>query len=200
MEGGEPCCVGLANHVSRFVKASSEDRYALLLDWGADGGILSPGELHRLRAEAGRHPDAARRAAERGVAVARLIRRVLTARATGDALDPADLNHLNRELAVVFGGLGLRASENGYSLAWCEADANLEKVLWPAIRSAAELLTSPDPERLKICDAPDCRWLFLDRSRNGRRRWCDMKVCGNREKVRRHRRAARPRSPSRTAG
>lgn len=200
MEGREPCCIGLANHVSHFEKVTYEASYARLLDWAAAAGALSPTQLRRLRAEADRRPGAARQAAERGLAVARLIRRALTDRATGEAIDPADLNRLNRELAVVLGGLGLRASGDGYSLGWSEADANLEKVLWPAIRSASELLTSPDLGRLKICNAHDCRWLFLDRSRNGRRRWCDMRVCGNREKVRRHRRAARPRSSSPTAG
>ncbi|MFG1796447.1 CGNR zinc finger domain-containing protein [Nocardia sp. NPDC049149] len=40
-------------------------------------------------------------------------------------------------------------------------------------------------ERLRSC--PRCDWLFLDTSRGGKRRWCSMRVCGNREKVSRHR-------------
>ncbi|WP_439616984.1 CGNR zinc finger domain-containing protein [Shinella sp.] len=51
-------------------------------------------------------------------------------------------------------------------------------------RSALMLLTQPEPERLKIC--PNCHWLFLDRSRNRSRAWCDMAVCGNRAKASRH--------------
>jgi predicted RNA-binding Zn ribbon-like protein len=50
--------------------------------------------------------------------------------------------------------------------------------------SALRLAGSPDITRLKLC--PNCHWLFLDRSRNGSRRWCDMLVCGNRAKVQRH--------------
>lgn len=49
-------------------------------------------------------------------------------------------------------------------------------------------------DRMKLCAAADCRWAFYDTSRNGRGRWCDMNVCGNRHKTRtyreRHRRAA----------
>ncbi|MDH4177628.1 MAG: CGNR zinc finger domain-containing protein, partial [Thermoleophilia bacterium] len=41
--------------------------------------------------------------------------------------------------------------------------------------------------RLKACAADDCRWAFLDGSRNGSRHWCAMGVCGNREKARRYR-------------
>jgi predicted RNA-binding Zn ribbon-like protein len=40
-------------------------------------------------------------------------------------------------------------------------------------------------ERLRSC--PRCGWLFLDTSRGGKRRWCSMRICGNREKVSRHR-------------
>ncbi|MGQ3212923.1 MAG: CGNR zinc finger domain-containing protein [Shinella sp.] len=51
-------------------------------------------------------------------------------------------------------------------------------------RSALLLIARPEPERLKIC--PNCQWLFLDRSRNRSRAWCDMAVCGNRAKASRH--------------
>jgi predicted RNA-binding Zn ribbon-like protein len=41
--------------------------------------------------------------------------------------------------------------------------------------------------RVKACIADDCRWAFYDSSRNRSGRWCDMAVCGNREKVRTYR-------------
>lgn len=51
-------------------------------------------------------------------------------------------------------------------------------------RSALRLLSNPEPERMKICG--HCGWLFVDRSKNRSRAWCDMAVCGNREKAKRH--------------
>ena len=62
----------------------------------------------------------------------------------------------------------------------------VDSILWPIAQSAADLLTSPDLAAVRMCEAPDCAWLFLDQSRNRSRRWCDMKVCGNRQKARRH--------------
>lgn len=50
--------------------------------------------------------------------------------------------------------------------------------------SAISLLSGDRLKRLRLCQT--CGWLFLDRSRNGSRRWCDMAVCGNRQKARRH--------------
>src|SRR5919198_2470821 len=45
-----------------------------------------------------------------------------------------------------------------------------------------------DPRRLRLCENPACRLVFVDDSRNQSRRWCDNAGCGNRFRVRRHRR------------
>lgn len=51
--------------------------------------------------------------------------------------------------------------------------------------TASELLLSESLQKVRACDNLECRWLFLDTSKNHTRRWCDMKVCGNRMKARR---------------
>jgi predicted RNA-binding Zn ribbon-like protein len=48
------------------------------------------------------------------------------------------------------------------------------------------LLTSEELVLVRECAAEDCGWLFLDKTKNHRRRWCDMKTCGNRDKARRY--------------
>lgn len=55
-----------------------------------------------------------------------------------------------------------------------------------AMLAVQALFTLP-PDRVRACER--CGWLFLDSSRGGRRRWCSMSTCGNREKASRHRRA-----------
>ena len=63
----------------------------------------------------------------------------------------------------------------------------LDQVLWPVAQSAAELLVQGSLERIRECPGQGtCGWLFLDLSKNASRRWCDMRVCGNRAKARRH--------------
>jgi predicted RNA-binding Zn ribbon-like protein len=52
---------------------------------------------------------------------------------------------------------------------------------------AADLLGTDLRERLRICPGPGCRGRFLDDSPAGRRRWCSMAVCGNRNKAAAHR-------------
>jgi predicted RNA-binding Zn ribbon-like protein len=51
---------------------------------------------------------------------------------------------------------------------------------------AAELITSKDLQRLRRCANPQCGWLFLDTTRNGRRKWCSMTECGGRAKSKRY--------------
>lgn len=60
--------------------------------------------------------------------------------------------------------------------------------------SLAHYIADHDVGRLRICASEDCSWRFVDRSPTGRRRWCDMRTCGNRAKVARHRARARLRS------
>ncbi len=57
----------------------------------------------------------------------------------------------------------------------------------PAIESAADGLVSGELQRVRKCADPRCARVFFDGSRNGKRRWCDMKTCGNRAKAARHR-------------
>jgi predicted RNA-binding Zn ribbon-like protein len=58
-------------------------------------------------------------------------------------------------------------------------------MLWPVAQSVEDLLTSAELIAVRECAAPDCGRLFVDTSRNRTRRWCDMRSCGNRAKVRR---------------
>ena len=60
-----------------------------------------------------------------------------------------------------------------------------ELPLWILSLKTAQLLTSANMDMIRDCGNPECRWLFLDTSKNHTRRWCDMKVCGNRMKARR---------------
>jgi predicted RNA-binding Zn ribbon-like protein len=80
-------------------------------------------------------------------------------------------------------------SHSGQEYRWewkCSRGEMIGWVLWPIALSAADLLASEKLGSVRRCAGDNCAWLFLDESRNHSRRWCDMKICGNRQKARRH--------------
>jgi predicted RNA-binding Zn ribbon-like protein len=80
------------------------------------------------------------------------------------------------------GPIALQATRPGLTLdQWRDADV---VTAFLALLSIEAFFTLPR-ERLHAC--PRCGWLFVDKSRGGKRRWCNMRICGNREKVSRHR-------------
>jgi predicted RNA-binding Zn ribbon-like protein len=94
---------------------------------------------------------------------------------------------LNTEMRRAARYLRIAPMGEMFELDW-EFDGELDAVLWPIVRCAAELLTSEvDLARVRECAGFNCGWLFIDTSRAGRRRWCSMDICGNRAKVERHR-------------
>jgi predicted RNA-binding Zn ribbon-like protein len=74
--------------------------------------------------------------------------------------------------------------------------SELDRLLRESAGSFGSILRRA-PDRLKLCENPDCRRAFFDRTKNRGRRWCDSGTCGNRARVRRHR--ARSRNARRTS-
>jgi predicted RNA-binding Zn ribbon-like protein len=69
--------------------------------------------------------------------------------------------------------------------AWSVRVSPVEAALGPIALAAVRLFTEGDFDRIRECGGHACGWLFYDRSKNNRRRWCEMEVCGNRAKQRR---------------
>jgi predicted RNA-binding Zn ribbon-like protein len=94
-----------------------------------------------------------------------------------------DLALLNRILEQGQQHRQLAPAGDSFSWVWTSAETDLSHVLWILAFAAADLLTSEKLPRLRRC--PNCGWLFLDSSRNSKRRWCSMDLCGSQVKSRR---------------
>jgi predicted RNA-binding Zn ribbon-like protein len=109
--------------------------------------------------------------------------------AIADGAVPArsDLEGIEREVVGVWRKRRLSFPGEGTAAWWIDERASLVGEL---ALDAASLLTSEEAlSRISAC--PECRWLFLDRTRNRSRRWCDPADCGNRARQRRHYRRSR---------
>lgn len=162
--------------------------YGALVNWAERNEVLDATPADGLRRRADAHPLAAERILRRAVELRALVYRIFSAIGAGETPASSDLEGLNERLPEANRRLGIVRGADGYVWDWMDDDdLPLGRVLWPILRSAGELLTSDELDRLKLCDADDCGWLFIDASRNRSRRWCDMSECGNRAKVRRFR-------------
>jgi predicted RNA-binding Zn ribbon-like protein len=115
------------------------------------------------------------------------VNTIFRARVRGRSIPTRALDVLNGELSLALREARLVVDGGRADWGWTEDAAALDRILWPVARSAADLLVSEDVDRVRACAQDTCDWLFLDLSRNARRRWCDMKTCGNRAKIRRFR-------------
>ncbi len=156
-----------------------------LVWWALRVGMLDDAAAAPLFAAAESDPARAAEVLARALELREALYRLFTAARSQAAADPADLAVLNRELSSALAHLRVRAEGDDFGWGW-EEGAQLERVLWPVVRDAAELLVSGDLRRVGRCCGDNCDWLYLDTSRNRSRRWCDMQVCGNRAKARRH--------------
>lgn len=156
-----------------------------LADWAVEAGIVPRSEGPRLRRRARTDPRAAAGALRSAHRLRALLQSTFAAAADGRRLPPATLAELNQSLAGALRGLSLAQEAGDWTLALHGRRPGLGSMLPPIVWQAAQLLVSEDRRRLKRCASHHCGWVFLDRSRNGSRRWCDMKVCGNNEKARR---------------
>lgn len=156
-----------------------------LLKWCADAKIPAPA-VERLRTWWQQHPHKAEHAFGEALELREALYRIFRTIAEEGEPASADLDVLNRALSEAPPRAHLVRADGGY--AWRLGDLKLETaaLLAPVIWAAGDLLIEPARIKVRRCANDECVWLFLDDSKSGTRRWCDMKACGNRAKAHRH--------------
>jgi predicted RNA-binding Zn ribbon-like protein len=162
-----------------------------LLDWLRDESLVSArgrsaelGGLRRDQQEAQRRLQRFQRLRD----VLRGAARDLVERGDVSASHLGEINHILRH------GLHyhqLRHGAGGTRFTVSQIGDRLDQARATIAGSFAHFLAEEGHDRLRICANDGCRYLFIDRSPAGRRRWCDMRTCGNQAKVARHRARAR---------
>jgi predicted RNA-binding Zn ribbon-like protein len=185
---GGALCLDFANTVdSRPTPEPKEllGSYSDLVSWGVQARALEAADAPRLLRLAARSPGRAERVLARARGLREAIFGVFSELAGGRAPRDEALSVIEAAHARAQARRRLVRAGAGFAWRWAPGEKALDAMLPPVAHSAGDLLTSPELERLRECAADRCAWLFLDRSRNGTRRWCDMTVCGNRSKARR---------------
>lgn len=182
-------CLDFINTVDRQADDYCDDylnTYTDLVVWGQYAHILNDQEAKHLLELATQESELARQIHSESITFREVCYRAFSAVAVKNAATEQDLYLFNEFLSRTLACLQVTPVEQGFSWSWRESSDSLHLILWHVVRSAADLLTSNELHRVRICAAEDCNWIFLDTSRNRARRWCDMESCGNRAKAHRH--------------
>jgi predicted RNA-binding Zn ribbon-like protein len=181
-------CLAFVNtsHVARGRVVDDLATPEAAVAWFSDRSLLHPDARDRLLATYADDPSL-------GTADLALVRRVrdslrglFEAAVTSRAPTAADLRTVNRALRTQYVYVLVPAAD-GISLGHRHVGDPVDGALARIAEGVARELSQGAPERLRICESAECREVFMDRSRTGRRRWCDMSTCGNRAKAARHR-------------
>ncbi|GAA0394239.1 CGNR zinc finger domain-containing protein [Microbispora corallina] len=175
------------------------DPGALCLEFVTTGGSVvypryellhEPADLSRWTAESRLGLDRVETTPEqlgRAKALRAALWRMAADRANGRATAPADVAADNE--AARLPPPVPEMDEDGRTARL--APATGDQAVSAIARDAIDLFTGPYADRMRECAGYGCHLLFVDTSRPGRRRWCSMERCGNRDKVRRHRAQSR---------
>ena len=186
---GGQLCLDFVNTLSdRFTATPVEvlDTYADLLTWGQLAGILNAEQAALLQQKAEQQPALAARWLAEIKQAREVLCQILSNVANELAAPAEELRLFNQLLSETATHLCVVPSADGFTWRWTGTENHLELPLWSIVRDAAHLLTSPELRYVRMCVSDTCDWLFLDTSKNHSRRWCDMKVCGNRAKAHRY--------------
>ena len=191
---GEDICLGFANTLTWRGSAAPVETladFAALLAWvQASAALPSPAgrELARWGDE---HPLKAAQVFAEAIVLREAIYCIASALACGEPIRGQDFAALSRAVAQAPVRQQLVRASVGY--AWRielgkvgRAGVSAATLLAPVLWSAADLVVGGARRRIRRCANDACLWLFVDASKNGTRRWCDMASCGNRAKARRH--------------
>jgi predicted RNA-binding Zn ribbon-like protein len=185
-------CLDFANTVSTRDEALHRlqreylTSYDQLVAWGQHAGLLTGTEAKAMLQTAADHPALAAAALDRAIALRETIYEIFSAIAHGQEPAARDLAAMNRALREALSRQEVVPSDGGFRWTWVPGGDGLDRILWPIVRSAADLLTSEDLGRVRECAREGCDWLFVDMSKNQSRRWCSMTTCGSRVKARRY--------------
>lgn len=159
-----------------------------LVSWGLQSGWLDQERAHPMLVEIQLRPAEARAALARVRAFREALFRVFLAASEDAQPAPEPLEAFEREVRRAWSDRRMLRTAEGYRWSSPES-ARLDSVIPGLALAASDLLVGPERTRVRLCEATaldGCGWLFLDTSKNGTRRWCEMATCGNKYKARRH--------------
>jgi predicted RNA-binding Zn ribbon-like protein len=183
----EDLCLAYANTLSWRGSEAPAEGLPALADLGAwldrTAGTAVAADV---RAWSREHPKKAAAVFAEAIAIREALFRIFAAFAGGAAARDQDFAVLRKALAEAPARSELARADGAYAWRIGPVRPAAPDLLAPVLWSAGDLVLNVARRRIRQCANEKCLWLFVDESKSGTRRWCDMTSCGNRAKARRH--------------
>ncbi|WP_322048161.1 CGNR zinc finger domain-containing protein [Paraburkholderia sp. J67] len=184
---GGALCLDFANTQGGWDKTRDHERlpdYSAAIEWACAAGAVSESESLRLRAMAQRVPTEAECNAKKLRFFRECLYRLFSALAAGHEAKSEDEDCLRAAIAAALDTARLKSYPGGYDWKIDQEKAGLNTMLNRIALDAQKLILGSETPNVKECER--CSWLFVDRSKNKRRRWCKAETCGNRTRASKH--------------
>jgi predicted RNA-binding Zn ribbon-like protein len=166
------------------------DSYGRLVEWAALTNLLPWNQLRVLKSAALAEPRVAANALVKAKRLREASFEVIRGIASGKAPPRTALTLLRKHWIEGVDAHDLHFEDGRIRAELIPSRIDLGLISSVVAYRIAEQVLSLPVERVRVCQGDDCSWVFFDSSKAGRRRWCDMSVCGNAAKSRRFRASA----------
>lgn len=156
-------------------------------EWAGLAGLLDEEDLSRLKKQVQENPKAAADIYKQAQDLRAALWRIFNAIATKENANPDDLAALDQWKARSAHHCRIVQDGDGFRRRCKDEAPALERALRLIVEAAEALLLNGRLDRIHNCGGDACEWMFIDLSKNGRRRWCSMATCGNEAKVKKFR-------------
>lgn len=162
------------------------DGYPRLLEWAKLANVTDDEVLERLAKQATGLLEEGERSLTRLKQLREALHTAYVALISGKRVRQATLEEIDAIWREAQSRIRLEYSAGRISARVTIERSGLDLIRDCVAGPAIELLRSLPMDRARVCRGEACGWLFIDSSKGGQRVWCDMAVCGNAAKTRRH--------------
>jgi predicted RNA-binding Zn ribbon-like protein len=177
---GNVLCLDFVNSIHDRINEPDHDYLSNAADlfyWAVKAGVINTKTCNTSLKDIGDSSSQANKVLKDAKLIRELLYKIFKAISQHKRVNAQDLQVFNELLSKCFSRVEIITDGMGFTKDWKVVPGELLLITAPIIHSAYELLLSEKLDRVKEC--PNCGWLFLDTSKNGKRRWCSMKTCGS---------------------
>lgn len=185
LDGGLLCLDFINTVHSRHEESVRDYLFGIhdLIHWAKRLELIDTKTEKRLTAEAENQPKKSAKFFSEAIAFRELLYIMFWTIIAGKKIPLTELAKYNKMLKAYFPYLQIKQSNKGFEEEWMLEEDNFKRLLAPILNSSYETLLSDKLGRIKECPSPDCGWIFYDSTKNGKRKWCNMKTCGSKIKA-----------------